>query len=458
MKRFSLLLCLLCVAATLRAQANVYGDVAVIVNDASATSLAIGNHFAQQRGISPNRILHITAPLSTDIDSVQFEQMRAQIEAALITGNLLDSINYLVTTKGIPAQASVRNGCDTLYPASTTAFNRCTSTESELSLILGPRATDILKTHGTMNPYRNVSSAFDRDSTGIFLVSRLDGYTLADAMALVDHGGPDRQFFMPSSNVVLDGSGFQPGSSEAGLYAQIHSTISTDLGMLGYQVLPDPDQATFVPNGSNVIQYLCEHHPDSTPRNIALDFLPGSSASMWLDLAPIEGPDPLRYMAGDVIAQGAGVVASLAGTGYNGPNFSPSVFMRLYGDTSAVHRNAAESFYLACPYLSLQSVLYGDPKTSIVPSLTMAAADPTEMQFALYPNPSRGHISIRLASGSAQESKATIIDMQGKVVLQIDHKGNAPMEIDASDLPAGLYMVRVIQGKMSSARKLSILH
>ena len=458
MKQILIGLFLLVAAFTAQSQ-NAYSDVAVIVNDNSTTSLAIGNYFAQQRGITPNRVLHITAPTTKDIDSLQFEAMRAQIEAALITGNLLDTINYLVTTKGMPARASVRNGCDTLYPLSMTAFNRCTCAEAELSLILGPLAGHILKTTGLQDPYNDGLTAFDRDSTGIFLVSRLDGYTITDVNQLIDNGGPNRQFSIASAKVVVDASGFAQGDPLASVYAQITSMVATDFIGYGYNVIDDADPLAFVPSGTDVIHYLGQHNADSVTTNVIMDFLPGSSASMYLDFSPIEGANPNKFTAGDAIRQGAAVVPSLLGVGYNGANFHPSIFMKWYGDTSLVHRNAAESFGLSMFYLRGQSVLYGDPKTSVSTSTLLGLPSPETIDMQIYPNPTAGSFAVVLGTAaSASQSQVQILDLQGKVVYSADHKGVASFAVDATSLPAGLYIVKVQQRNASVSQKLSIVH
>ena len=83
-------------------QSTSYSDVAVIVNDNSQVSIEIGNYFQAARNIPSENMIHIFSPEKEIIDSMEFVQIRAQIESHLLNMGIVDSINYLVTTKGVP--------------------------------------------------------------------------------------------------------------------------------------------------------------------------------------------------------------------------------------------------------------------------------------------------------------------------------------------------------------------
>lgn len=100
-----------------------YKDVAVVVNLNSEASEAIGNHFKTSRNIPSQNVIYIDAPTTEIIDSFQFILIKNQIENYLVTNNLKDSINYIVTTKGVPLK--VGNNCvfDTLPGMSCASFD-----------------------------------------------------------------------------------------------------------------------------------------------------------------------------------------------------------------------------------------------------------------------------------------------------------------------------------------------
>ena len=102
-----------------------YSDVAVIVNLNANTSVEIGNYFQQKRGIPDQNMLEIATSTDEEIDESTFNDLRSQIEAQLVSNGLLNSINYLVTTKGVPLKVA-RGDC---WDESTLAD--CSAVDSE---------------------------------------------------------------------------------------------------------------------------------------------------------------------------------------------------------------------------------------------------------------------------------------------------------------------------------------
>ena len=80
--------------------------------------------------------------------------------------------------------------------------------------------------------------------------------------------------------------------------------------------------------------------------------------------------------------------------------------------------------------------------------------DAEPFQVTITPNPARNNMTI---STDYEKGKASvhIINSQGVQVRQFSMKGSTT--IDVSDLPAGLYFVHVIGGKMLT-RKVMIQH
>jgi len=176
-----------------------YDDVALIVNDDSPVSRDIGTYFAEKRGIPPERIINITTSTSETINTGQFDDMAGQISGALAARGLTDSINYLVTTKGVPLRVSGNNW-------------RQASVDSELMLVDSPDESAIHGGWRIDNPYFQAWKPFSREDYGIRLVTRLTGYTADEAKRLVDLADGS---YGSRGNALLD---MDPGKDSDGGY------------------------------------------------------------------------------------------------------------------------------------------------------------------------------------------------------------------------------------------------
>jgi len=145
-----------------------YSDVLLIMNNNSAISKEIGEYFLSYH---KSHVLYVDAPSKETISRSEFDVVRAQIEDHLESNNLTDSINYLVTTKGVPLRVSGTGNA---------AF------DSELTLILGQYASDIGGSSYRYNPFYNSVSSFSRTNYDIYLVTRLTAYSVEEVKSLID--------------------------------------------------------------------------------------------------------------------------------------------------------------------------------------------------------------------------------------------------------------------------------
>ena len=159
-------------------------NVAVVINDNSAASQRIGEYYARQRGIPAENVVHIRTTedetITRDLYTLTVERPLA---VALTRGHLQDRILYLVLTKGVPIRINGTSGLN----------GTVGSVDSELTLLyrrmlaLSPPAAGRLD-----NPYflaaNDIREAkrFSHRDYDIFLVSRLDAYTVDEDLALVD--------------------------------------------------------------------------------------------------------------------------------------------------------------------------------------------------------------------------------------------------------------------------------
>ena len=364
----------------LRGQAPVYyDDVALILNTASDSSVMIGEYFAAAREIPERHILRIDAPVSETINDAQFEAMRSEIERLLTERNLVDSINYLVTTKGLPLRINRPSG-DTANSALTA---RRASVESELMLILGPLADSIGNVAWMYHDYgfNSRNRHFRRAEQGFYLVTRLDAFTVDDVKRMIDNGGPNRLVDRDSVLFVLDR---EPGARDPS-FDQSQIIASQVLQARGWRVLLNSD-SIYVTDQSNVIGYASwgsndrYHGPfadHAIPRNtwsigaLAETFVSTSARSLQ------PGTTYGQSLIADWIAEGV--------TGAKGYVFEPftvalafpHVYMDRYTDElQGRGYNMAESFAMASRTLSWMEVVLGDPKTSIITGIS-PAPEPT---------------------------------------------------------------------------------
>ena len=180
------------------ARAQSAENVAVIINDLDQASVRVGDYYVQKRNVPAANVIRIKTSTEETVDRSVFEKtIQAPIANAIARERLQDRILYLVIAKGVPVRIAGTTG-----PEGTAA-----SVDSELTLLYRRMLGDAVLTRGRIdNPYylgiQDVRSArpFGHREHDIFLVSRLDGFTVDDVMALIDRA------IAPTSegHIVLD--------------------------------------------------------------------------------------------------------------------------------------------------------------------------------------------------------------------------------------------------------------
>lgn len=151
-----------------------YSDVMVIRNLNSQTSMDIADYFATQRNIPWERICNVTITESEVIDRPTFGNLRSQVENFMISNGLVDKINVIVTTKGVPLKVS------------DSPWEYSASVDSELALINDVFSGSIGNFRWLANPYFNSSQPFSHAQYHFYIVTRLTAFTKEEAIALID--------------------------------------------------------------------------------------------------------------------------------------------------------------------------------------------------------------------------------------------------------------------------------
>ena len=358
-------------------------NVLLVANEASADSGAIAAHYARVRGVPPDQVLRLKVDATDEIDRGTFNaQVQAPIAAWLRQHAALDRILYIVLAKGIPLRVAGTPGRD-----GTTA-----SVDSELTLLYRRLVGRPPALSGRFaNPYflgaRPVAQAkpFSRAASDLYLVTRLDGYTVRDVTALIDRGAApvrEGQILLDQKAGVLDGAGNEWLATAADRLARG--------GFAGRVVLEDTSDV--LRGRKNVLGYYSWGSNDwaITTRRLELGFVPGAIAAMyvstdgrtfteppaewtigrWIDRTTFFAGSP-QSLAGDLIREGVTGVAAHVAEPFLDASVRPDILFPAYVSGF----NLAESFYLATPYLSWQTVIVGDPLCAPFPRRPVQPAD-----------------------------------------------------------------------------------
>ena len=221
-----------------------YSDVGVLINNLSEESRTIGWAFVAARNISLDRVFIFNqsgTPTGETVNRNQFNTYFATPFLEMLQNrSSVNSLNYLVTTKGIPLRVS--------------GGNDKASFDQELSLLGGAYNSTIGANYWGTHDYGPLAGKamepFTRSKYGFFLVTRLTGYTVDTALDLIERAN---QSLGNQGTFVLDlatnrnNSGYKFWNDD--LY-----TANTTLNSMGVPVLLD-EETEFVTNVSNVMGY-----------------------------------------------------------------------------------------------------------------------------------------------------------------------------------------------------------
>jgi uncharacterized protein (TIGR03790 family) len=335
-----------------------YEDVAVIVNTNSPTSVAIGTYFQNARSIPAINMIYVAVDTVEEIDSTSFNLLRSQVENYMTTNNLTNNINYLVTTKGVPLKVNRGNTFSTTSPSA--------SIEGELMLILGVYNSYIGGAGRVTSPYYYQTAHFSRSAYGIYLVTRLDAYTVQQVCDMIDRSGPNLSV-SPSTTYVFD----QDPDWDSSIPALNNYLVTAKTTLEGRGKVVALDQSTtYMTNQATVIGYTSwgsnDHYANyyttyAIPHNTWAN---GAIAETYVSTSGRTFMAPATYgqsLVADLIAEG---ISGVKGYVYEPYSSAMSIAYVLF-DRYTSGYNLAESFYMASRYISWMDVVIGDPKTSI---------------------------------------------------------------------------------------------
>jgi uncharacterized protein (TIGR03790 family) len=381
-------MCLL--IGTTRAHAQSAENVLVVVNSTSAASETIGRHYVERRGVPQDNVCAIHTSTDESIErTVYYLEIEEPIWKCISAARAQDRILYIVLTKDVPIRIRGTGG----------RTGTGSSVDSELTLLYRRRTDQAAPVAGYVpNPYFADATPiaaikpFTHESYDIYLVTRLDGYTIEDALALVDRADKatarvpeaDGRFVLDERASWVDSGGNAWLRAAA---ARLRTLV------VGDRVVLD-ESARVLTNEAHVLGYYSwgSNDPAIRIRHFEMDFVPGALAGMFVstDARTFKEPPPgwtpsdtvkpgsvfggsAQSLAGDLIREGVTGVAGHVDEPYLDATIRPDILFPAY----VTGRNLAESYYAAMPYLSWQTIVIGDPLCAPFPhtALTTRALD-----------------------------------------------------------------------------------
>jgi uncharacterized protein (TIGR03790 family) len=346
-------------------------NILLVVNRKSKISRAIGEYYRERRGVPPDQICYLRTFDAEEIDRETFdEEVKRPILRFLERGKLEDRILYIVLTKGVPLK--IKGGSTRRDYASV---------DSELTLLYQdlagvPRSLD----GPARNPYFNaeVHGRFVRLSHKnfpIYLVTRLDGYDLADVRALIDRAmapAADGRFVLDESwndnspgNIWLRQAALE--LKRAGIPDSLirledtNAFLTGEQDVMGYASWGSNDKSdhsrllhnSWV-NGALAAEYVSTNARtfEKPPKKWKI--------GQWSDPAETFFDGSPQSLIADYIHEGVTGISGYVYEPYLQACERPQILFPAY----VQGLNLAESFYLAMPYLSWQTVVVGDPLVS----------------------------------------------------------------------------------------------
>ena len=337
-------------------------NVAIVVNDNSADSQRIAEYYARVRGLPETNVLRIKTSTGDTIERGEYlKTIEQPIGLAIRRNGLQDRLLYLVLTKGVPLRIAGTTGVE----------GTLASVDSELTLLYRRMVGQPVLSQGRIdNPYflgdRPISQAvpFTHREHDIYLVTRLDAFTVDQALALIDRA----QAPSVAGQVIFD----RRGAVGAG-----GQWIDRAAERLKAQETSLADTSSGSPRERRAIGFYAAAPVFSDSQGeLDLQFVPGAIAASFTsfdartlrqppgDWRPSTSPDKKTWfeesgapLMGDLIRRGATGAAGQVGESYVMGAIHPEIVFPAY----LAGFNLAESFYLSIPTLSWQTVVIGDP-------------------------------------------------------------------------------------------------
>lgn len=316
----------------------------VVYNREVPGSQALAEYYAVKRGLPPENIVRTATLAEEGISLVEVDKnICGELKTKIVSlKSIKRRIDFIVLCKGVAIRSWI--GKDAFGIDSYIAAMKIESAAKDASR---PQMA---------NPYYGKDEAFDSDKFGIYLVTRLDGYSFEDARRLVDNSvaaKPTKGPFLLDSDPGRRSGGYKPLEDSL-------AEARDSLRAKGYKV-DFEDSKSFV-SGSALAGYASWGSNDqsfSQSTYASIKFVPGAIAETFVStsarsFAPVSGG---QSVITDLIKNGVTGIK-----GYVNEPFAVALARpHILFDRYTKGRNLAESFYAASPLIKWRDVVIGDP-------------------------------------------------------------------------------------------------
>jgi uncharacterized protein (TIGR03790 family) len=174
------------------AWATTQAEVLLVINDSSPASLAVGTYYAAQRQIQ--NVVHVNcidSAVNQGNETIPYSDYSSEIQQPINSAlSANPGINYIVLTRGIPIRVAGGptgegySGQNLASLDGTLAALGYDTRAGAIKIKFNDPAGGAVGS-AWLNNYWNQTAAFSHAQFGGYLVTRLDGYTVADAKAVV---------------------------------------------------------------------------------------------------------------------------------------------------------------------------------------------------------------------------------------------------------------------------------
>lgn len=307
----------------------------------------LAKYYASKRGIPKDHIIRVAVIGDESMGDYEYKNnILTELKPRLAK---LPDVDYIVLMKGMPLR---------LWDEESKFNYSLDSFLATMNMAAKPAAqASGSATKQMPNPYFNKDEPFSAKKFGFYLVTRLDGYSFADAKRLVDNSVKAKEekglfFFDSVPNIANDGYGPLNGSMVA---------AGELLGKRGFQVQVDRTPEFIMPReammgysswGSNDQRF------DKSRYQSAM-FKPGALAETFVSTSArtMKPVTDGQSVITDLIKNGVTGVKGYVNEPYTMALARPNILFDRY----TRGYNLAESFYMASPLLKWRDVVFGDP-------------------------------------------------------------------------------------------------
>jgi len=311
--------------------------VAVIANGSQPEPEKLARQYCRDRAVPEQHLILLRCTTSETIPEGDYlTDIQSPVRTALRERKLADKIDFLLVVKGVPIKTAQRS-------FSVDSLLMCMN----LSVPVRSR-----------NPYFGRKETFSSTRYGgLYLVSRLDGYTFSDAGALVERALKARR---EDGLFLLDIS----PSHRRSAYGEVNESMRRAAEMLKrkkLRVLLD-DTKAFIGNQKGVMGYYSWGSNDPEYKKelyLSNTFLPGAIAETAVSTSArtFLPTDKGQSLIADLIRVGVTGVKGYVSEPYADALCRADILFDRYTDGYTL----AESFWMATPYLFWRDMVVGDP-------------------------------------------------------------------------------------------------